>query len=246
MRTSTKSERGPRTPPDAMHKVIINIEKDELEKARKTYSNAERRYNHARDGYHHTLDTFLRDRKDGRITGTKTELDHMVFWEQHRRADEMDLARQRHEMAKNRAKWAGAIPADQITSDFSDRSDDGYDIRSNDGLVSADRREWVEKWCSDERQKEIVNESEWSPEAREEDNGGRPLVPILNLVDIIWDVAHGKDRQRIDKWCAHQEGLRASSDFIAASPDEPIGAAHDGLETIDEFCGFIGFAGLYR
>ena len=110
------------------------------------------------------------------------------------------------DVTKKEAQRAGVLAARDLTSDFGDRSDGGYDVRSDrHSLLWELEREVIEKWRNDERQKEAASQGGWKVEAPAQEPGGKS-ISILSA-DSLGQLALGRRRKLIDEWKAHQDRL---------------------------------------
>ena len=228
-------DRQPPRPPE-MKEILRGQVRDQLDQARKVLSRAVKHLDDERANYKKDLRKFLRARKNGQVLGSQEDFDHSYFMEQNRASKDITFAQDRVKYAVQEARKVGALPREELTSDFGDWSDDGYDNRSNISDPLRDlKKERIHKWRRDEEQKKIVSSSKWRVGKRARDSGGRSIAAGSGR-GSAFERLGGKDRIRIDKWQAHQEKLRASSQFadLPAVADEILPQPPAWLPPVEE------------
>ncbi|KAK3681942.1 hypothetical protein LTR37_020738 [Vermiconidia calcicola] len=211
----TQPERRPAEPPRSLNDIIRDEKGKALRDATQAWTEAEQHFDAIRDGYGERFANFLDARLKGHVSGSETDFDKSYYLDRSKASHDLSVAEDRYRFAKREAKRVGAIPRHQLTSNYGDWSDDGYDDASDYGrrhsgneLARELKIEGIEKWKRD-----LEEEDDTGKMAKEEDrhdleSGGKSLADVS--VTSLMDVAIGKHRRRIDEWAAQQEKLRAA------------------------------------
>lgn len=202
--------------PSTLQNTIQNGKKADLRNARRAASEASRCFHDIRNRYHKELREFLGAKGRGEVIGTRTEFDATYFLERNRANHELGIAMADYEFVKQQARGVGVLRPEDITSNFDDDPNDGYDdISLQLDPVREMQREVVEAWRSNEQQKEVLSESKWNAQRLDGLEGDAGPRSIGALSGFSFDqLALGKRRKLIDRWKAHQEKLRASPEIM--------------------------------
>ncbi|KAK5124845.1 hypothetical protein LTR85_001035 [Meristemomyces frigidus] len=140
-----------------------------------------------------------------------------------------------HEHARKAAQRVGALNEALVTSDFRDRSDDGYLDDDDADLIRGVNSAAIERWRKDERQKDIVSEAGWDAEEVRRNLAAEPLAASSIAAESSCSQArysNGKRKKLIDRWRGEQEDNRMREE---ARKEKAMQADVDGAWRA--FCG---------
>ncbi|KAK4549527.1 hypothetical protein LTR36_006524 [Oleoguttula mirabilis] len=189
--------------------------RDQLDKAQRVWSEASRAFRETRRQYSSGLREFLEICEEGGIEGTRTEFDARYFLNRGGANRRLAKAQSEYEHARKAAQTVGALPENLITSDFGDRSDDGY---LHDDVADHIRRTdpgIIEKWRNDERQKDIGSEAGWEAEGFQHGSTDNPHTADSIAAESSYSQErYSTDRRKklIDKWGTEQDEHRETED----------------------------------
>ena len=240
-------------PPRIFNDILRDERRHNFHYAYEAYCGAEKYFDQVREEYHTKLSKFVYEIKNGNVVGAKTDFDRGYFLDRNMANRQLGIAMDNLEFSKKVAQQVGALYLEEITSDFGDITGDGrgYDDPSNrDGrgdrgdryerharhdAVWEYRKEIIENWRRDDRQRDITGRSEW--EAKELHRGsGAPTVLTVPAVSLS-HLALGKNKELIDRWRAHQEELRATAFTPAPADGTAYPSGVDKRYWFQMFCG---------
>ncbi|KAK3691787.1 hypothetical protein LTR37_018445 [Vermiconidia calcicola] len=202
-------------PPRSLNDIIREENAKALRDAAQAWTEAEQRFDAIRDGYGERFASFLDARLKGHVIGSETDFDKSYYLDRSKASHDLGVAKDRYRFARREARRVGAIPRHQLTSDYGDWSDDGYDDASDYGrrhpgneLARELKIDAIEKWKRDLEVEDDTGNMVKEEDRHDLESGGKSLADVS--VTSLMDVAVGKHRTRIDKWTAHQEKLRAA------------------------------------
>ena len=171
-----------------MQKIMRADLMDELHRAERARSDASSDFHKTRKGYQNRLDSFEDARRRGEMIGTKTMFDAAYFLNRRKANHKLVLAEEECERLRKEAQMIGALPEAEITSDFADRSNDGYpdsDMLAYQELTDHTK---LQRWC-EELGSNLETESIGS-----EDSKARPAGK-----SVAGESSHSQARYAVDK-----------------------------------------------
>ncbi|KAK4549529.1 hypothetical protein LTR36_006526 [Oleoguttula mirabilis] len=178
----------------------------ELDRAQKAWSQASFEFHETRKTYSSRLQRFRTACEQGELRGSKTVFDGEYYMDRAMANRNLTRAQSAYEYAEREAKAVGALPAGLQTSDFADCSDDGYAESVVAAYVGQTDRAAIDRWRTDERQKEIEDESDWLSEDIDSDPAAKSIA--ANSSGSQDRYSSGRRRKLLDSWRSEQEEHR--------------------------------------
>ena len=220
--------------PWTVRDTLREYKQAELCDARKTFSDASREFHAVRDNYGADLARYGQEVDNGERVGTRTDFDIEYFDKRNWCTHQVIVAQEAYRYARKQAEKVGLPDAlDMQTSDFADRSDDGYAESELDPrkYLNVDR---IERWRNDDGQRTVdaLPERPFGKGAVHQASVASPPAMLPDDHDFL---AEGRMRKLIDRWEVEREELRLR--MIAYRMEH---AALAGERFFRAFCGVSG------
>jgi hypothetical protein len=199
---------------------FVELKREEVMNVRRALSTARKQREDVRRHYYANLVACLQAEAENNREAAQLEFDQNHFLEQQKLTTEEFILEEDNEMFTRQAKELRAFHADEITSDFSDWTGDGYDDSGFDPLCPIWKLDEarITAWVDSERDRLGLNDgrltsmkdNDWDVEEPAFDPESKTILPFGNGIDPHdEDLLAGKWRRMIDNYQHKQDKLRS-------------------------------------